>query len=93
MVHRRLRLYGRVQGVCFRDWAVSAARALGLRGWVRNRLDGSVEILVAGEEAAVATFAASCRHGPAGARVDRVEEGEEVAPAPPLPAFTRRPTV
>lgn len=90
MIHRRLRLYGRVQGVCFREWSVSTARALGLRGWVRNREDGSVEILVAGEAAVVAGFVAACREGPTAARVERCEDEE--APAQPLPVFTRRPT-
>ena len=38
-----LRITGRVQGVWYRGWAVDNAIALGLRGWVRNRFDGSVE--------------------------------------------------
>jgi acylphosphatase len=80
---RRIRVSGRVQGVWFRGWTEQEARALGLDGWVRNRRDGSVEILVTGEEAAVQRLIALCREGPAAARVERVEveeSDEETAP-------------
>ena len=50
---RHLRIEGRVHGVGYRDWLVREASRLGLYGWVRNRRDGSVEALVAGDEAAV----------------------------------------
>jgi acylphosphatase len=69
----RLAITGRVQGVGYRDWVVRTARNLGLRGWVRNRTDGSVEALIAGEEAAVSTMIEACRRGPASARVDNVD--------------------
>src|SRR5580692_5803626 len=52
----RLIITGRVQGVGYRDWAITTARNLGLRGWVRNRTDDSVEALIAGEDAAVAAM-------------------------------------
>lgn len=67
-----LRLEGRVQGVWFRGWAVDEASALGLRGWVRNRRDGSVEALLIGSEAAVETMVLRCHDGPPGSRVDHV---------------------
>jgi acylphosphatase len=88
---RRLIVYGRVQGVWYRGWAVEAARALGLDGWVRNRRDGSVEIVATGSEEAVALFIERCRQGPAAARVDRidVEESEEAVPA----GFAQKPTL
>jgi acylphosphatase len=87
---RRLRIYGRVQGVFYRGWSVATARALGLRGWVRNRRDGSVELLVQGEAEQVEAMIAHCRTGPPAARVERVEvaEGDEEAPA----TFEERPT-
>ncbi len=68
----RLRIRGRVQGVGYRAWAIEAARSLGLRGWVRNRADGSVEILATGAQDALATLILACRRGPPGARVDEL---------------------
>jgi acylphosphatase len=68
----RLRVTGRVQGVGYRAWALETAARLGLRGWVRNRSDGSVEALVTGEDAAVAAMIAACRDGPVAARVGDV---------------------
>ena len=67
-------LRGRVQGVGFRWWTREAAGLLGLRGTVRNRSDGSVEVHVAGRARRVRKFAAMLRSGPPHARVDRVEE-------------------
>jgi acylphosphatase len=88
---KRLRIHGRVQGVFYRAWSADVGRALGLRGWVRNRADGTVEMLVAGEEEAVRRLIESCRAGPPAARVERidVEETREEAPA----RFETRPTV
>ena len=45
----RVVVKGRVQGVFFRDWTVETARSLGLAGWVRNRRDGTVEVLLSGD--------------------------------------------
>lgn len=70
----RLRVSGRVQGVWFRGWSVEQATSLGLDGWVRNRRDGSVELVVRGRPAAVREMAALCWRGPPAARVDQVEE-------------------
>jgi acylphosphatase len=69
----RLRIAGRVQGVGYRHWTIRTARDLGLSGWVRNRMDGSVEALVAGPDAAVAAMVQACRRGPPHARVDAVD--------------------
>ncbi len=70
---KRLRIRGRVQDVGYRYWTVGQARALGLRGWVRNRADGSVEALAAGTEDALELFVAACRRGPRAARVESVD--------------------
>ncbi|MBV9965550.1 MAG: acylphosphatase [Alphaproteobacteria bacterium] len=68
----RLRITGRVQGVGYRAWVMQMAARHGLRGWVRNRSDGSVEALVIGEEDAVGRIIEACREGPFGARVTDV---------------------
>ncbi|MBM3620020.1 MAG: acylphosphatase [Alphaproteobacteria bacterium] len=70
---KRLRIRGRVQGVGYRYWAVGQARALGLRGWVRNRSDGSVEVVAAGPGNALDIFIVACRRGPRAARVEAVD--------------------
>ena len=72
----QLRITGRVQGVGYRAWALGEARRLGLRGWVRNRRDGSVEALVTGDENSVEAMIMACRGGPRLARVEEVTVGE-----------------
>jgi acylphosphatase len=69
----RLTITGRVQGVGYRDWALTTGRRLGLSGWVRNRSDGAVEALIVGDETAVGTMIEACRRGPALARVEAVD--------------------
>ncbi len=71
---RSLRIRGRVQGVGFRWWVRAEAQRLGVRGIVRNRRDGSVEVVLAGAAQAVEDLCARLRIGPPGARVDGVEE-------------------
>ncbi|MFG1297976.1 MULTISPECIES: acylphosphatase [Xanthobacter] len=68
VVHITLR--GRVQGVGYRAWCAYEAQVRGLKGWVRNRSNGAVEAVVAGDEALVAAMVDACRAGPPGARVD-----------------------
>ena len=68
----RLRITGNVQGVGYRIWATRTAAGLGLRGWVRNRLDGSVEALATGAPEQIAVLIEACRRGPYGARVAEV---------------------
>ena len=90
LVTRRLRIHGRVQGVFYRGWSREEALSLGLGGWVRNRRDGSVEMLLAGEEEQVAAMIERCRAGPPSARVERIdiEDSDETPPG----GFETRPT-
>ena len=90
-VARRLTIFGRVQGVWYRAWAVETARGLGLTGWVRNRADGSVEALAQGPAEAVEAFIRRAHDGPPTAEVARVEVA--AAPVEPRDAFEKRPTV
>lgn len=88
---QRVFISGKVQGVGFRDWVVRHGKALGLIGWVRNRTDGRVEILIIGDSDASAALIDKCREGPPLARVDHIEahaDGER-----PPKGFTKRFTV
>jgi len=73
MIARHLKITGRVQGVGFRDWLVQTARGLGVPGWVQNRLDGTVEALIAGTAAQVEDCLKACTRGPRLAAVDDIE--------------------
>lgn len=64
---------GRVQGVGFRWFVVKQARALGIGGYVRNRTDGSVEVVADGDPAAIDELAGALGRGPPAARVAEVE--------------------
>ena len=77
VVRCRVVVAGRVQGVFFRDTCVRVATALGVSGWVRNRSDGTVEVVAEGPRAAVDALLDWCRDGPPRARVDRIEVSDE----------------
>ena len=91
MVSLRLEIRGRVQGVGFRYSMREEAARRGVRGWVRNRRDGSVEALAQGEAPAVDALVAWARHGPPGAQVTEVKTSpaEEAAHQ----GFEMRPTL
>lgn len=76
---RHFEIVGRVQGVGFRYFTQVEARKLGLRGWVRNRADGSVESVALGTRARVDSFEQVVRKGPVLARVRSVQVSESVA--------------
>lgn len=63
---------GQVQGVGFRFGCKDRARELGLRGWIRNELDGTVALHVEGPDEAVQSLLDWCRQGPPGAQVSDV---------------------
>jgi acylphosphatase len=77
-VVKHLCIHGRVQGVGYRYTMHSRAGTYGVTGWVRNRRDGTVEAMVAGDEAAVEQLVAWARQGPPGAVVSQldIENGE-----------------
>ena len=80
-VARRYFISGRVQGVGFRYFAEAAAAREGLHGWVRNLPDGRVEATAEGESEAMERFERAIRHGPPGARVERVDVDDTVPSA------------
>jgi acylphosphatase len=88
---REVRIFGRVQGVGFRWWTKDKADELGLRGWVRNRRDGSVEALLDGPAEALERMLEALRQGPPGARVERLETAESDE-LPDREDFEQRPT-
>lgn len=73
MAPLHLRVTGRVQGVGFRWYIRAEAERLGLAGWVRNRPDGSVELVADGPQDARDVLLAAVQRGPPSAVVDRVE--------------------
>ncbi|MFP3950714.1 MAG: acylphosphatase [Candidatus Bathyarchaeia archaeon] len=73
MIRAHLLIYGRVQGVGFRSSTRRRANQLGLKGWVRNLSNGSVEVVAEGEENAVEKLITWCNRGPSLANVRRVE--------------------
>ena len=71
---------GRVQGVFFRAWTREQAESLGLSGWVRNRPDGTVEVLAQGDPDDLAQLEDRLHEGPPAARVAGVERGDAAEP-------------
>ncbi len=90
MIAKHLIIAGQVQGVGYRDWLINLARRIGLVGWVRNRRDGTVEALIAGEADAVEEVVRACRRGPRSAVVTEVTEA--LADLPAERDFMRRMT-
>jgi acylphosphatase len=86
----RLLIGGRVQGVGYRARATRVAGELRLRGWVKNRRDGSVEMLLIGTEETVAAMIGLAQRGPPAARVGgiRMDDAEDDG----SPDFTPRAT-
>jgi len=65
-------IYGEVRNIGFRTWAKDLAVKLDLLGWVRKASDGSIEILIQGEEDPITNFLSSCWDGPKMAYIDDV---------------------
>ncbi len=75
-VTKHVIVHGRVQGVGFRAYLCREAERLGVTGWVRNRHDGTVEVMVQGRSEDVTKILDWVRHGPPGARVTAVDVNE-----------------
>ena len=73
MKRAHVKIYGRVQGVWFRASTKEMADKLGIKGWVRNMPDGTVEAVFEGDDKSVEKMIEWCHRGPPLARVDRVE--------------------
>ena len=88
-----VRTRGSVQGVGFREACVRRARRAGVTGWVRNRLDDSVELMLQGPPGRLAELCAWLREGDHPALVESLDVGEVPAPFPRFDRFERLPTV
>jgi acylphosphatase len=95
MACRQYRVTGRVQGVFFRDSTRREADSLGLGGWVRNRRDGSVELLACGDPAALAALEKWLQSGPPQAKVANIESrvADAGGACPPPGEFSILPTL
>jgi acylphosphatase len=78
VVRVRVIVEGRVQGVFYRDSCCREARRLGVRGWVRNRADRSVEVVAEGPRDRVDQLLDWCRQGPPSATVSKISVTDEV---------------
>ena len=72
MKRLELQIHGHVQGVAFRWSAQRKAQALGLTGWVRNRIDGTVLLVAEGDPGSLGQLLTWAEQGPVHARVERV---------------------
>jgi len=76
LLAKTYRVRGRVQGVGFRWFVEREAQTLGIAGWVRNRSDGTVEVLAQGTREQLFALRSKLQQGPRASRVDDVEEVE-----------------
>ncbi|KAE8759034.1 MULTISPECIES: acylphosphatase [Paraburkholderia] len=90
---RLVRVRGLVQGIGYREACVRRAHALGVTGWVRNRIDGSVEVMVQGSPEQLAEMCAWLSEGMSAALVDRLEVTEVPPPFARFEHFERLPTL
>lgn len=91
MDHKRVyaKVYGRVQGVAFREYTRREATRLGLSGWVRNMPDGTVEVLFEGTEVQTGALLSWLATGSPFAVVTRIESHEEPASGEAAPFVIR----
>jgi acylphosphatase len=90
---RLIRVRGQVQGIGYREACVQRAREMGVTGWVRNQMDGSVEVLVQGSPKQLADMCAWLREGMPAALVDEFEVTGLPPPFARFDTFDRLPTL
>lgn len=83
-----VRIFGKVQGVFFREYAKKRADELGIAGVARNLEDGSVEVVAQGERGKLEEFARLLKKGPVFSRVDEVEIDWHATPSDTFTEFT-----
>ncbi len=71
---RVIKIHGKVQGVGFRFFATRVARRLGLKGWIRNLRDATVDAIVEGESEAIDEWIEEIREGPRYAEVTKIDQ-------------------
>lgn len=74
METRVIKIHGKVQGVGYRFFATRVARRLGLKGWIRNLRDGTVDAVVEGEPEAIDEWLEEIREGPRYAEVTKIDQ-------------------
>lgn len=90
---RLVRVRGRVQGVGYREACIRQARALGIKGWVRNRMDESVEVMLQGAPQMLEQMCGWLRDGMPAALVEQVEITRLRPPFPRFERFEQLPTL
>lgn len=90
---RLVRVRGDVQGIGYREACVRRAHALAVTGWVRNRMDGSVEVMLQGSPEQLAAMCAWLSEGMSAALVDELQVTEVEPPFPRFDIFERLPTL
>jgi len=86
-----LMIHGHVQGVGYRAWLAAHAKNRRMRGWVRNRRDGAVEVVLIGDMVELEILHADCLHGPSAAKVERIDVKPWTGELPD--DFEQKPTV
>ena len=74
---RLIRIHGKVQGVGYRFFATRVARRLGLKGWIQNMRDGSVEAMVEGEDKTIDEWIEELKEGPRYAEVTKIDQEQK----------------
>ena len=93
MIARRLVIRGHVQGVGYRYAMIETAEALGVTGWVRNRMDESVEVMLQGSPAQLADMRSWLHDGIPAALVDELAVNQVPPPSARFDHFERLPTL